>query len=208
MEVIKQYQLKHNLVADGIIGKQTLYHIKVTNGLTNEQTAHYLAQIAHESANFTQTTENLNYSVQGLLSIFPKYFKEKTEAIKYARQPQKIANRVYANRMGNGDEISNEGFLFRGRGGLQTTGKTNYQLLANYLNNQEIMQNPDLVASTYFFESAKFFFDKNQIWKLATEVNVKSITAVTKKVNGGITGLEDRVAKTQAYYHLLTFNEN
>lgn len=208
MDIIKQFQLNNGLLADGIIGKKTLQKLQTKFDLNDIELAHFIGQIAHETGSFTRNTENLNYSVKGLLNTFPKYFKSESEAVKYARQPQKIANRVYSNRMGNGDEISNEGFLFRGRGGLQTTGKSNYQLLANYLNNQEIMQNPDLVASTYFFESAKFFFDKNQIWKLATEVNIKSITAVTKKVNGGITGLEDRFAKTQAYYHLHTFNEN
>jgi len=89
--------------------------------------SHFLAQTAHESGNFKFTTENLNYSAEGLLRTFPKYFKEKSVADMYARKPEMIGSRVYANRMGNGDEASKEGFKFRGRGYIQLTGKDNYK---------------------------------------------------------------------------------
>lgn len=127
--------------------------------MTPERAAHFFGQTAHETGNYAAFTENLNYSADGLKKIFSKYFPNNL-AESYARQPEKIASRVYANRMGNGDEASKEGFLFRGRGALQTTGKSNYKALSEYLKKPEILTNPDLVANDFAFESALFFFRK------------------------------------------------
>ena len=107
-------------------------------------------------------SENLNYSADGLLKIFPKYF-DKALALSYARNPQKIANRVYANRMGNGDESTGDGFKFKGRGYIQLTGKSNYAEFSKYIG-EDCLTNPDLVSVKYPLESAAFFFTKNKLW--------------------------------------------
>jgi putative chitinase len=168
--------------------------------MTPERAAHFFAQTAHESGGFKVFSENLNYSVQGLQGIFGKYFPGNLEE-SYARKPEKIANRVYASRMGNGNEASGDGWKFRGRGALQTTGKDNYSQFAKHLGKPEIMTNPDLVATEYAFESAIFFFDKNKLWDICDKgVNKDTILALTKRINGGTHGLADREEKTFKYY--------
>jgi putative chitinase len=165
--------------------------------------AHFLAQCSHESANFTAVRENLNYSADGLRKIFGKYFPTDALAQAYARQPEKIANKVYSSRMGNGDEASGEGFKFRGRGFIQLTGKENYKAFDAVVP-EDILSNPDLVATNYPLTSAAFFFKKNNLWALcdkgATDADV---TAVTKRVNGGTHGLPDRIAKFKLYHSLI-----
>jgi putative chitinase len=169
-------------------------------GFTPERAAHFFAQTAHESGNFKAFSENLNYSADGLVKIFGKYFTAAT-APKYARNPEKIANKVYSSRMGNGDEASGDGWKFRGRGALQLTGKSNYQAFSDYLGNPEIMTNPDLVAGPLSFESAKFFFDKNKLCDICDKgVTKDTILALTKRINGGTHGLADREEKTFKYY--------
>jgi putative chitinase len=162
--------------------------------------AHFFAQTSHETGGFKAFSENLNYSAQGLQGIFGKYFPGNLEE-SYARQPEKIANRVYADRMGNGNEASGDGWKFRGRGALQLTGKANYEAFAKYLGNNEVMENPDLVATKYSFESAMFFFERNKLWAICDQgINDAAILALTKRINGGTHGLEDRKAKTYKYY--------
>jgi len=119
--------------------------------------AHFLAQCGHESGGFRATQENLNYSAKGLNGIFRKYFPSEAAAASYARNPQKIANKVYASRMGNGNEASGEGFKFRGRGYIQLTGKENYTAFGKAIN-EDMISNPDKVASTYALLSAAWFF--------------------------------------------------
>ena len=153
---------------------------------------HFLAQCAHESGNFKFVRENLNYSADGLRKIFPKYFPTNELAAKYARQPEKIANKVYANRMGNGDEASGDGFRFRGRGFLQTTGKNNYTAFDKFVED-DILANPDLVATKYPLMSAAFFFHTNKLWDICDKGHGHEVVlAVTKRVNGGVIGLADR----------------
>jgi putative chitinase len=151
--------------------------------------AHFLAQVAHESGGLKYSQENLNYSVQGLRSIFGKYFKTMEIAEGYARKPEKIANRVYANRMGNGDETSGDGWKFRGRGLIQLTGKDNYQrLAADY--GVDCVNNPDLLlAPEWALTSACWFWKKRN---LNTFADADDILMVTKRINGGINGLNDR----------------
>lgn len=193
-------QSKIGVDADGIFGKGTLKAAMAYYKLTPVQAAHFFAQTAHESGNFKAFSENLNYSAEGLLKIFPRYFDE-IKARQYARQPERIANRVYANRMGNGDEASGEGHKYRGRGALQLTGKSNYKDFSEYLKKPEILDNPDLVATEYAFESAKYFFDKNKLWDICNEgINDSAIGKLTKRINGGTHGLADRKAKTELYY--------
>ena len=161
--------------------------------------AHFLAQCAHESANFTAVKENLNYSADGLRKIFGKYFPTDALAAQYARQPEKIANRVYASRMGNGNEVSGDGFKFRGRGYIQLTGKENYAAFDKIVE-EDILTNPDLVATKYPLLSAAFFFNKNGLWAICDKGDsIDVVTMVTKRVNGGTHGLEDRINKFKLF---------
>ncbi len=152
--------------------------------------AHFFAQLAHES-NFKPVSENLNYSASRLLEIFPKYFNS-TTANQYARKPQAIANRVYANRMGNGNELSDDGWRYRGRGFIQLTGKSNYMAYERASNNK-VVSNPDLLLSpSVALDSACWFWQSRNINRFADQDN---ITEVTKLVNGGTNGLADRIYK-------------
>lgn len=197
---LKSLQEKIGVTADGAFGPGTMKKAMEFYKLTPVRAAHFFAQTAHETGGFKAFAENLNYSADGLKGIFGKYFPG-TLAESYARNPEKIANRVYGSRMGNGDEKSGDGYKFRGRGALQLTGKENYKAFSDYLKNPEIMTNPDLVATTFSFESAMFFFDKNKLWSICDQgVNDASILALTKRINGGTHGLADRSEKTKKYY--------
>jgi putative chitinase len=159
---------------------------------TNLRLAHFLAQCALESTNFTAVVENMNYSAQRLLQVFPKYFRN-VDVNAYARNPQKIGSRVYANRMGNGDEASGDGFKYRGRGYIQLTGKNNYQAFSGFIG-EDCIANPDLVATTYPLASAAFFFNSNNIWAICDRgADDATVTSVTKAVNGGTHGLAERL---------------
>ncbi len=200
---LKLLQERIGVIPDGSFGPATLKAAMKYFGFTPEYAAHFFGQIAHETGGFLIFSENLNYSASGLLATFGKYFTPEL-AEQYARQPVKIASRVYANRMGNGNEASKDGYTFRGRGAIQLTGKANYQAFANDYNDSEIMINQDLVATKYSFDSAKFFFDRNNIWSLANIVTADSILAITKKINGGTNGLADRISLTNRYFTWLT----
>jgi len=166
--------------------------------------AHFLSQISHESGGFKFVVENLNYSSEGLLKTFPKYFKDKATADKYARNQEMIGSRVYASRMGNGDEQSKDGFRFRGRGYLQLTGKDNYKAFSSFVK-EDCVLNPELVATKYPMDSAIWFFERNGIWSLCDKGDsMDVITQITRKVNGGINGLDDRVAKFRKFKDLLS----
>ena len=197
---LKSLQEKAGVAADGVFGPGTMKAAMAFYKLTPVRAAHFFAQTAHETGGFKAFSENLNYSAQGLQGIFGKYFPGNLEE-SYARQPEKIANRVYASRMGNGDEASGDGWKFRGRGALQLTGKANYEAFAKYLGHNEVLENPDLVATKYAFESAMFFFERNKLWAICDQgINDAAILALTKRINGGTHGLDDRNAKTKKYY--------
>jgi putative chitinase len=192
-------QKKIGVTADGAFGPGTMKAAMAFYKMTPVRAAHFFAQTAHESGNFKAFSENLNYSADGLQKIFGKYF-DAASAAKAARNPEKIANKVYANRMGNGNEASGDGWKYRGRGALQLTGKDNYKAFADYLKKPEIMDNPDLVATEYSFESAIFFFEKNKLWAICDQgINDAAITALTKRINGGTHGLDDRKEKTKKF---------
>ena len=164
--------------------------------------AHFLAQCGHESAGFKAIQENLNYSADGLKKIFPKYFPGNL-AEGYARNPEKIASKVYGSRMGNGDETTKEGYKFRGRGYIQLTGKDNYTKFAKFIG-EDTVGNPDLVATKYPLASAAFFFDSNKLWEICDKgADDATVTAVTKRVNGGTIGLADRIKHFKEYFGLL-----
>jgi putative chitinase len=176
---------------------------KKFNITTPLRLAHFLAQCGHESAGFKAVQENLNYSAKGLLGIFKKYFPTQTLAEQYERNPQKIASKVYGGRMGNGPESTGEGFKFRGRGYIQLTGKQNYTNFAKFIG-EDTVANPDLVATKYPLASAAFFFNSNGLWSICDKgSDDATVTAVTKRVNGGVIGLSDRIKHFKEYYHLL-----
>jgi putative chitinase len=165
--------------------------------------AHFLAQCGHESGGFKAIRENLNYSAKGLMGIFKKYFPTEALANQYQRQPDKIANKVYANRMGNSTEASADGSKFKGRGFIQLTGKDNYTAFSKSIG-EDCVANPDLVATKYPLASAAWFFHKNGLHKIADEgASDLVVTKVTKRVNGGTIGLPDRIKHFKEYYNLL-----
>jgi len=165
--------------------------------------AHFLAQCGHESGGFKLTQENLNYSAKGLNGIFKKYFPTESDAKSYERNPQKIANKVYGNRMGNGAEATGDGWKFHGRGFIQLTGKDNYTVFTKSIG-EDCVSNPDLVASKYALASAAWFFNKNGLHKMADGgANDATVTSITKRVNGGTIGLPDRIKHFNEYYKLL-----
>ena len=171
---------------------------------TNLRLAHFLAQCALESNRFTATEENLNYSAQRLLAVFPKYFKG-VDPNPYAHNPTKIGNRVYANRMGNGDEASGDGFRFRGRGYIQLTGRDNYTRFSKFIG-EDCVANPDLLKTTYPLASAGFFFNSNNIWSVCDKgANDATVTAVSTRVNGqNPHAVPDRIKFFKEFFAALT----
>ena len=195
MTALVSLQNKIGVPADGEFGPKTLKAAASYFKLSKERAAHFFGQCAHETGGFRVFEENLNYSEAGLLKIFPKYFNKDT-AKKYAKNPKMIANRVYANRMGNGDESSGEGWTYRGRGALQLTGKENYTDFST-----QARLNPDLVETELAFESALFFFERNKLWAICDRgVNDDTILALTKRINGGVNGLAERKELTHSFY--------
>jgi putative chitinase len=172
-------------------------HYEIT---TMKRVAHFLAQCGHESNNFITLEENLNYSVEGLQRIFKKYFPNAEIAKEYARKPEKIANKVYANRMGNGDEKSGDGWNFHGRGLIQLTGRINYN---NYARDtgQTLEQAVDHLNHPHgALESACWFWHTRGLNKIA---DADDITKLTMRINGGTIGLDDRTAKYKKALEIL-----
>ena len=189
-------------IPDAVIAQipDTAARFNITSPL---RLAHFLSQCGHESGGWKAVRENLNYSAKGLQGIFKKYFPTATLAQAYERQPEKIANRVYANRMANGDENSGDGYKYRGRGYIQLTGKDNYKKFDATVP-EDITNNPDLVATKYPLASAAFFFNSNKLWSICDQGATPAVvTAVTKRVNGGTIGLPDRIKHFNEYYNLL-----
>ncbi len=201
---LKHLQEKIGVGADGSFGPGTLNAAIEFYKLTPTRAAHFFAQCAHESGNFKAFSENLNYGAAGLRGVFGKYFTTDEDAKAYERKPEQIANKVYASRMGNGDEASGEGWKYRGRGALQLTGKNNYKEFSDYIKDPEVMTNPDVVATKYSFESAMFFFEKNKLWTICDKgINDAAILELTKRINGGTHGIDDRKEKTKKYAAML-----
>lgn len=171
---------------------------------TLNRAAGFLAQCSHESNNFSVLEENLNYSAAALIKVFPKYFKSMSEAEQYARNPEKIANRVYANRMGNGDEASGDGFKFRGRGFIQLTGKNNYQMFAETLKLSLDETINYCTTKNGAIESALFYWMNNNINSLCDKDDIETMT---KAINGGLNGLDDRTSKYIEYKKILSNNK-
>jgi putative chitinase len=168
---------------------------------TPERQAAFIGQCAHESMNFTRLEENMNYSAEGLMKTWPSRFPTLESAKPYHRNPEKIANKVYAGRMGNGPEETGEGWLYHGRGLIQLTGKDNYTLAGDALN-MDFIHSPDYVlVPKYAALTAGWFWNKRQLNK---EADAKDYTGMTKKINGGTIGLDDRIAHIKHAQEVLT----
>ena len=155
---------------------------------TAQRIAHFLAQLMHESGCLRLSVENLNYSADGLLKTFPRYFRTQAEAEACARKPEQIGNRVYCTRMGNGPEASGDGYRYRGRGLIQLTGKDNYRAFARWCG-EDVVADPDRVASELAVQSAVFFWERNDLNALA---DIDDLSAITRRINGGLNGFADR----------------
>jgi putative chitinase len=197
MNPIQLIQAKLGLKTDGQIGRITFGAMRMSWDLTPIQLCHFLGQCEHETGGFRLWQENLNYSSDGLLKIFRKYYLDNLLAIKHQRKQSVIANHVYGNRMGNNQP--NDGWHFRGRGAIQLTGRTNYRLFSEWVKDQSIMTNPDQVATKYAFDSALWYFQERNIFSFCNDLSEETITKVTRIVNGGTNGLNDRIKKTLNY---------
>lgn len=184
---------------DGVLELFEKYHINTVN-----RAAGFLAQCSHESSEFRIMEENLNYSADALLKVFPKYFKDMQQAKQYARNPDKIANLIYANRMGNGDQSSGDGFKYKGRGYIQLTGKNNYTKFAEYVG--KTIDDVILYCTTPkgALDSALFYWETNNINAFCDKDDIKTMT---KAINGGYNGLEDRTNKYEKYKKMLENSE-
>jgi len=213
MIYVSEYQRNNGLLPDGVIGPKTLRSMLRKWSLTKEQLAHLLGQTDHETGRFSRGVENFNYTPKRMLEIFRKDFdtdknfvlseSEKRKAQELYGNPEKIANFVYANQNGNGNEASGDGWKYRGRGAIMVTGKGNYLTFAKYLNDKAVVSNPERVEKLYFFESAIWYFHSCKLLETAKVVNAKTIKEITYKVNGGFNGLIEREEKTYYYYELL-----
>lgn len=184
--------------ADGAFGPNTARAIAQHYGLSPERGAHLLGQASHESGGFRLTQENLNYSVESMMRVWPSRFPTEESAEPYARNPKALADKVYSGRMGN---KINEGHKFIGRGFLQLTGYENHRAFASDMGLPQILQDPSLLEEEYAFETAQWFFQKNNLFKIADEgVNDDTIKRITRRVNGGYHGLEDRTDQTNKIY--------
>jgi putative chitinase len=208
MNFMKDFQTANGLTPDGNVGKRTAEVLMKVLGITSSVNfAHFIAQCSHESGNFSKGRENLNYSSDALVKLFEKHFLGAASK-NYARQPEKIANRLYADRMGNGNEVSGDGWKYRGTGPLQVTGKKNVQL---YLKSVGLPLNTDpnvLLTGIHYFGTAKWFFDTNNIWKYCSHSD-SSILTVSRIINLGSAtskgtpiGLAERITLTNKYFNL------
>ena len=188
---------------DGSFGPNTARAITKHFSLSPERSAHLLGQASHESGGFNRVCESLYYSSPDRIrKVWPSRFKTVADAEPYARNPKALADKVYSNRMGNGE---NEGSVFIGRGFLQLTGKDNYRSFASDMRLPEVMTDPSLIETDYAFETAYWFFEKNKLFKIADEgVNTNTIEKITKRVNGGYHGLQDRLDQTNKIFGWLT----
>lgn len=202
MNYLQKFQQENGLVADGILGKNTLSKMKeVFKIKSDNHLAMFLGQVAHESGNFRFGVENLNYSKNALLSVFGKYFNN-SNVNSYTNNPEKIANKVYADRMGNGSENSGDGWKFRGRGVIQITGKNNYKSFSDYIR-KDCTKYPYLLESKYYWETGLWFFEENNLWDICDNISEYDIKKLTRRINGGYNGLQHRIDLTNHFKKLL-----
>lgn len=210
MKKIFEFQTNNYIHADGIIGKQTFAMFMEVFEMTEIQCAHFLGQLHHETGGFKRDTESMDYSVSGLKSTFFYYKNRPKEAQEDGRtwykkaDQETIANKVYWDknrsdvyRLGNVEW--GDGWAYRGRGSVQLTGLWNYQEFADWLENQTIINNTELVATKYYWQSALWYFEKRNVWQKMKDVSIKSVESVTRAINGGLNGFDDRVLYTKKY---------
>ena len=203
-EALKILQAKCGVTADGAFGPNTARAIADYYKLSPKRGAHLLGQAAHESGNFMISEENLNYRASTMCRVWPSRFASEAEAAPYAMNPQKLANKVYNGGMGNAVG-SNDGFTFAGKGFIQLTGKDNVRAFAEHIGRDSLVDDPSPIAKELAMDSAIFFFEKNGLFGVADEgVNDDVIKKITRRVNGGYHGLDDRIEKTKKIYGWLS----
>jgi putative chitinase len=203
-DALKMLQKTCGVTPDGAFGPNTARAIAEHYGLNANRGAHLLGQAAHESGNFMISEENLNYRASTMCRVWPSRFASEAEAAPYAMNPEKLANKVYADRMGNGSEASGDGYKNRGRGFIQLTGAKNIKQFAEHVGRDSLVDDPSPIADELAMDSAIFFFEKNGLFNMADKgVTDSIIKSITKRVNGGYHGLEDRMDKTKKIYRWL-----
>lgn len=201
-DAMKALQAKVGAKPDGAFGPNTARAIAKHYKLSPARGAHLLGQASHESGGFKLVRENLNYKAKTMLRVWPSRFKTLAEAEPFARNPKALADKVYSNRMGNGE---GEGHVYIGRGFLQLTGKDNYKAFAADMDAPEILKDPSLVETKYAFETALWFFQKNGLFDIADKgVSEDVIKQITKRVNGGYVGLDHRIKETRKIWDWLS----
>lgn len=213
MKYIIAYQKANGLLDDGIIGPITLRSMLAKWKLSKMELSHFLGQTHHETGGFKLGTENLNYSAKRMLEIFKYDFdtnrdkwlspQEKEKVKELIGNPEKIANFVYANQGGNGDEKSGDGWKFIGRGAIQLSLRGNYYSFSKFVKDSDIMVHPEKVETDYFFEAGLWYFGTRRLWRYANEINENSIRTISKIVNGGYNGIDDRITQTFYYWNLI-----
>ena len=197
-DALKSLQSKCGCSPDGSFGPNTARAIVKHYELSPERGAHLLGQVVHESGSFKLTKENLNYSVEAMMRVWPSRFPTKESAEPYAKNPKALADKVYSGRMGNKE---GEGHKWIGRGFLQLTGFNNVRSFASDIRLPEVMDDPTLLEKEYAMDTAIWFFKKNNLWKICDEgVSDSVIRKLTKKINGGYTGLDHRIKETKKIY--------
>jgi len=198
-DALKSLQSKCGCSPDGSFGPNTARAIVKHYELSPERGAHLLGQVVHESGSFKLTKENLNYSVESMMRVWPSRFPTKESAEPYARNPKALAENVYFGRMGN--DSKEKASLYIGRGFLQLTGFNNVRSFASDMRLPEVMDDPTLLEKEYAMDTAIWFFRKNNLWKICDEgVSDSVIKKLTKKINGGYTGLDHRIKETNKIY--------
>ncbi len=204
-EAMRTLQERVYVKPDGEFGPMTARAIQKYYDLTPERAAHLLGQASHESAGFKLTRENLNYSAEAMCRVWPSRFPTIESAAPFVRKPAALAEKVYSGRMGNVPGTS-DAWIFAGKGFLQLTGRDIYRAFAADMRAPEVMDDPDLVATSHYaMDTAYWFFDRNRLWPIADDgVNVDAIRRITRKINGGYHGIDDRVERTLEVYKWLT----
>jgi len=198
-DALKSLQSKCGCSPDGSFGPNTARAIVKHYELSPERGAHLLGQVVHESGSFKLTRENLNYSAESMMRVWPSRFPTKESAEPYARNPKALAENVYFGRMGN--DSKEKASLYIGRGFLQLTGFNNVRSFASDMRLPEVMDDPTLLEKEYAMDTAIWFFRKNNLWKICDEgVSDSVIKKLTKKINGGYTGLDHRIKETNKIY--------
>jgi putative chitinase len=213
MKKIKEFQQEYGLVSDGIIGPITLRAMQSKIGVSDVQIANFMGQLHHETGGFKHDTESLNYSATGLISTFSYYRSHKMEAWKDGRtllhkaDQETIANKVYwdVNRSSGyllGNKLWGDGWKYRGRGAIMITGKYNYRGFNNWIG-YGVLENPEIASTELYWESAMWYFEKNKLWGLSEKMTFKSMSDLTRGIQGGLRGLDERIRMTRYYAKML-----